>query len=125
MSNDHPEQMPPDGTPEHRHIQMTNWQVVNCSTPANFFHVLRRQIRREFRKPLMVASPKSLLKLRACTSTREDFVNGEFHRVIPADNGSVADEDIKRVIFCSGKVYYDLKAEREKVGLEGKMALTR
>jgi 2-oxoglutarate dehydrogenase E1 component len=110
--------------PEHssarpeRFLQMCaeeNWQVANCSTPANYFHILRRQIRRPFRKPLVLMTPKSLLRHKLCVSDLADMATGsQFQRVI-ADNtpGIAKDSDIKRVVLCTGKVYYDLVAERE------------
>jgi 2-oxoglutarate dehydrogenase E1 component len=104
-----------------------NMQVVNCSTPANYFHVLRRQLRREFRKPLIVMTPKSLLRHKKATSTLADMAEGSsFHRVLNDDaergvNTSVklADPDkIRRVVLCSGKVYYDLLEAREEKGVD-------
>ena len=95
-----------------------NMQVVNCSTPANYFHVLRRQLCRDFRKPLIIMTPKSLLRHKLCVSTLDDMaLNKSFHRVIKDDNEKVADSDVKRVIICSGKVYYDIFNEREKQNL--------
>lgn len=110
--------------PEHssarleRYLQMSaddNWQVCNCTTPANYFHVLRRQMKRNFRKPLILMTPKSLLRHKQCVSELFDFEeDSTFHRVL-WDSGKVAaDKDIKRVVLCSGKVYYDLYDEREK-----------
>jgi 2-oxoglutarate dehydrogenase E1 component len=104
--------------PEHssarleRYLQLCaedNMQVVNCTTPANFFHVLRRQSKRNFRKPLIVMTPKSLLRHKLAVSELKDFDAGtHFQRVIP-DSGKLAkDEKIRRVIITSGKVYYDL-----------------
>ena len=103
-----------------------NWIVANCSTPANYFHILRRQIHRSFRKPLVLMTPKSLLRHPLCISTAEDFTTGsQFHRVLwdDAQKGHsqtrlVADAKIKRVVICSGKVYYDLLAERDKRGID-------
>jgi 2-oxoglutarate dehydrogenase E1 component len=94
-----------------------NIQVANCTTPANYFHILRRQVRREFRKPLILMTPKSLLRHRLCVSPLEDFAaDSTFHRVL-WDRGEVAkDSAIKRVVLCSGKVYYDLFEERAKRG---------
>jgi len=101
-----------------------NIQVVNCTTPANYFHVLRRQIHRAFRKPLIVMTPKSLLRNKLCTSNIEDFTKkNSFHRVLVdhADikgNGFIKlseDSKIKKVIICSGKIYFDLLQAREKV----------
>lgn len=113
--------------PEHssarleRYLQQSaedNWQIVNCTTPANYFHVLRRQMHRKFRKPLVIMTPKSLLRHKSATSTLEEMGPGStFHRVL-YDNDKVAeDKDVKRVVMCSGKVYYDLKARRDELGL--------
>ncbi|MEN8660106.1 MAG: 2-oxoglutarate dehydrogenase E1 component, partial [Marivita sp.] len=120
--------------PEHssarleRFLQMCgqdNWIVANCSTPANYFHILRRQLHRSFRKPLILVTPKSLLRHKMCISDVEDFVEGSsFHRVLwddaqkgHSDLELVADDKIKRVVMCSGKVYYDLLEERDARGL--------
>lgn len=92
-----------------------NWQVANCSTPANYFHILRRQMCRNFRKPLILMTPKSLLRHKLCVSKFEDFAEGSsFHRILwDHDREELAKpEDIKRVVLCSGKVYYDLLQER-------------
>jgi 2-oxoglutarate dehydrogenase E1 component len=103
-----------------------NLQVVNCTTPANYFHALRRQLMREFRKPLIVMTPKSLLRHKRCVSKLSEMGPGSsFHRVLwddaqldPALSSLrlAADDDIKRVVLCAGKVYYDLFEEREKRG---------
>lgn len=104
-----------------------NMQVANCTTPANYFHILRRQMRRNFRKPLILMTPKSLLRHKRCVSTLEEMGPGSsFHRVLWDDAeyrpGStvklVSDAKIKRVVLCSGKVYYDLLEEREKRGID-------
>ena len=101
-----------------------NLQVVNCTTPANYFHLLRRQIHRTFRKPLIVFSPKSLLRHKKCVSEIEDFLpENSFHRILPdhADFPEynliklAKDEDIKRVVLCSGKVYFDISEKRETI----------
>nr|HPK04285.1 hypothetical protein [Bacteroidales bacterium] len=89
-----------------------NMQVANCTTPANFFHLLRRQLYREIRKPLIVFTPKSLLRHPACVSPIDDFITGGFKEVIEDD--SVEAAGVKRVILCSGKIYYELVEEREK-----------
>ena len=103
-----------------------NLQVVNCSTPANYFHVLRRQMRREFRKPLVVMTPKSLLRHKKAVSRLTDLAEGSsFHRVLHDDaerkiNTSIelaAPDQIRRVVLCSGKVYYDLLEAREERGI--------
>jgi len=88
-----------------------NIQVVNCTTPANFFHVLRRQLKRDFRKPLVVFTPKSLLRSAQCVSKLEEFTDGKFNEVI--DDNFVKASDVKRVLFCSGKVYYDLLEKQQ------------
>ena len=88
-----------------------NIQVLYPSTPASYFHALRRQMHRGFRKPLIVMTPKSLLRLRQCISTVEEMGPGSsFHRVMYEKPPSEADREVKRVILCSGKVYYDLSA---------------
>ena len=112
--------------PEHssarleRYLQLCaedNMQVVNCSTPANYFHVLRRQMRRDFRKPLIIMTPKSLLRHKACVSHIDDFLDGSsFHRVIEESDASISPSP-KRIVLCSGKVYYDLIDERQKRGI--------
>ncbi|XP_038641628.1 2-oxoglutarate dehydrogenase, mitochondrial-like [Scyliorhinus canicula] len=104
-----------------------NWIVVNCSTPANFFHVLRRQILLPFRKPLIVFTPKSLLRHPEAKSSFDVMLPGtEFLRGIP-ENGPAAEkpEQVKRVLFCTGKVYYELVKERKTRGLEAEVAITR
>ena len=97
-----------------------NLQVVNCTTPANYFHVLRRQLHREFRKPLIVFTPKSLLRHKRCVSSIEHFGPGScFHRVLYCDDPPSEKKDAKQVVICSGKIYYDLLEEREKARPEG------
>lgn len=104
-----------------------NIQIANCTTPANYFHILRRQIHRKFRKPLIMMSPKSLLRHKRAVSTLGEMgPDSSFHRVLWDDaehrpGSSVLlqlDDKIKRVILCSGKVYFDLFEEREKRGLD-------
>ncbi len=96
-----------------------NIQVVNCTTPASYFHVLRRQVCRAFRKPLVVMTPKSLLRHKLCVSKLKDMGPGtSFHRVLYDDETLCPDEDVKRVVLCSGKVYYDLLQERSRRGLK-------
>ena len=112
--------------PEHssarleRYLQLCaedNMQVVNCTTPANYFHVLRRQINRDFRKPLIVMTPKSLLRHKACISDLADMgPDTSFHRVLDEANPKIQDKAVKKVILCSGKVYYDLAEARDKAG---------
>jgi 2-oxoglutarate dehydrogenase E1 component len=90
-----------------------NIQVVNCTTPANFFHVLRRQLYRPFRKPLIIFTPKSLLRHPKCVSHISEFTSGGFKEVL--DDLSADPDLITRIVFCSGKVYYDILEEKEKV----------
>lgn len=99
-----------------------NMQVTNCTTPANFFHALRRQFKRDFRKPLVVFSPKSLLRHPLCVSPLADFTEGKFKEVI--DDVNVKPANVKRVVFCSGKIYYDL-LEAQKANEKGDVALVR
>ena len=102
-----------------------NWIVANCTTPANYFHILRRQLHRDFRKPLILMTPKSLLRHKMAVSKKEEFTLGSsFHRVLwddaqhgNSDTELVADDKIKRVIICSGKVYFDLLEERDARGI--------
>jgi 2-oxoglutarate dehydrogenase E1 component len=89
-----------------------NIQVANCSTPANFFHILRRQLKRPFRKPLIIFTPKSLLRHPLCVSSLDELTQGRFLEVIDDKHAKV--ENIKKVIFCSGKIYYDLLEEKER-----------
>ena len=100
-----------------------NIQVVNCTTPSNYFHVLRRQMHREFRKPLVIMTPKSLLRHKSCVSDISEFSKSTFHRVLEDDSYSKInnllslkkrDNQIKKVVMCSGKIYYDLAGRREK-----------
>jgi 2-oxoglutarate dehydrogenase E1 component len=118
--------------PEHssarleRFLQMCaedNMQIANCTTPANYFHVLRRQLKRDIRKPLIVMTPKSLLRNKRATSRLEEFdVGTSFHRILWDDAEVLkdqlikltSDDKIRRVVMCSGKVYYDLYEERDK-----------
>ena len=92
-----------------------NMQVANCSTPANYFHILRRQINRKFRKPLILVTPKSLLRHKLCVSDLAELADGTaFRAVIGEVDSTIQDAKVKRVVLCSGKVYYDLLQERAK-----------
>ncbi|UNC15131.1 2-oxoglutarate dehydrogenase E1 component [Acidiphilium multivorum] len=96
-----------------------NMAVCNITTPANYFHALRRQLKRNFRKPLIIMTPKSLLRHKLAVSTLEDMTNGSaFRTVIPETDALVAPEKVRRVVLCSGKVYYDLVAERRDRGID-------
>ena len=114
--------------PEHssarleRYLQLCgedNMQVLNCSTPANYFHALRRQLKRDFRKPLIIMTPKSLLRNKMCVSKLSDMAEQTaFRRVIKDPDINLKDKNIKKVVICSGKVFYNLYEEREKRKLE-------
>jgi 2-oxoglutarate dehydrogenase E1 component len=121
--------------PEHSSARLERWlqmcaednmQVAYCTTPSNYFHILRRQLKREFRKPLILMTPKSLLRHKRCVSSLEDIAEGtSFHRVLKDDaqrGGEgiklVKDDKIRRVVICTGKVYYDLYEDREKRGID-------
>jgi 2-oxoglutarate dehydrogenase E1 component len=104
-----------------------NWQVANCTTPANYFHILRRQLHRTFRKPLILMTPKSLLRHKRVVSRLDELGPGtSFHRVLWDDaqlkTGEKIklkpDADIRRVVLCSGKVYYDIYEAREAHGID-------
>ena len=110
--------------PEHssarleRFLQMcaeNNMQIVNTTTPAQQFHVLRRQLKREFRKPLICFTPKKLLRYPTCVSTVDDFTKLNFKEVLDDTNAHA--KDVKRIALCSGKIYYDLIEQREKEGV--------
>ncbi len=90
-----------------------NMQVVNCTTPANFFHVLRRQLKRNFRKPLVVFTPKSLLRHPRCISTLDDLTIGGFKEIYDAPNSDL--NQVTKLVFCTGKIYYEIFAEHEKL----------
>lgn len=127
MSDDNPYVIPEMDPTLRKQIQECNLQVVNVTTPANYFHVLRRQLHREFRKPLIVMAPKSLLRHKECKSNLSEFddVQGHpgfdkqgtrFKRLIKDQNyHSDHEEGIRRLVLCSGKVYYELDEERRKV----------
>nr|GMD57559.1 2-oxoglutarate dehydrogenase, mitochondrial-like [Ipomoea batatas] len=127
MSDDNPYVIPEMEPTLRKQIQECNWQVVNVTTPANYFHVLRRQIHRDFRKPLIVMSPKNLLRHKDCKSNLSEFddVQGHpgfdkqgtrFKRLIKDQNDhSDLEEGIRRLVLCSGKLYYELDEERKKV----------
>jgi len=104
-----------------------NWQVANCTTPANYFHVLRRQLHRKFRKPLVIMTPKSLLRHKRVTSDLSEMgPHSTFHRLLWDDAQARPGEKIKlkpdgqirRVVLCTGKVYYDLYEAREAAGVD-------
>lgn len=111
--------------PEHSSARMerflqqcaeNNIQVLDCTTPASFFHALRRQLRREFRKPLIVFTPKSLLRHPKCVSSAKDFTTGSFKEVI--DDAKANAKAVSKIAFCTGKIYYDLLEQQEKEGID-------
>jgi 2-oxoglutarate dehydrogenase E1 component len=111
--------------PEHssarmeRFLQMCaedNMQIVNATTPAQQFHVIRRQLKREFRKPLVCFTPKKLLRYPSCVSKLEDFTKGSFSEVLDDTNANA--KDVKRIALCSGKIYYEMIEQREKEGVK-------
>ena len=114
--------------PEHssarpeRYLQLcaeNNMQVLNCTTPASYFHALRRQLHRNFRKPLIVFTPKSLLRHKLAVSTLGEMGEGtKFLRVIPEREQMVLDKNVRRVVLCTGKVYYDLLAARREAAID-------
>nr|XP_006112456.1 2-oxoglutarate dehydrogenase-like, mitochondrial [Pelodiscus sinensis] len=129
MSNDDSDAYPEFSAADFEVSQLyeCNWIVVNCSTPANYFHVLRRQILLPFRKPLIIFTPKSLLRHPEAKSSFDEMVSGTSFRRVIAEDGAAAKtpNEVKRVIFCTGKVYYDLIKERKSQDLEKQVAITR
>ncbi|KXJ27697.1 2-oxoglutarate dehydrogenase-like, mitochondrial [Exaiptasia diaphana] len=128
MSNDDPDVFPPEGELfEASQLKHSNWQVVNCSNPASYFHVLRRQMAMDVRKPLIIFTPKSLLRLEAARSHIDDMLEGtSFQRVIPDNGPATANpEKVRKLLLCTGKVYYELLKERNKRGLDEDIAITR
>ena len=110
-----------------KQLTHTNMIVANCSTPANYFHILRRQIALPFRKPLVIMTPKSLLRHPECKSSFDEMLPGtEFQRVIP-DSGPASSNpaSAKKLIFCNGKVYYELLKARKDAGMENDIAISR
>jgi 2-oxoglutarate dehydrogenase E1 component len=90
-----------------------NMQILNCTTPANFFHALRRQLKRDFRIPMVIFTPKSLLRHPKCVSGMDDLAHGRFREVV--DDEQTDPEKVKRVVFTTGKIYYDLLARKEEL----------
>jgi len=107
-----------------RYLQMCakyNMQIVNCTTPANFYHVMRRQLKRDYRKPLVVFTPKSLLRHPKCVSSISDLANGKFEGII---DDSINPKSVDKLVLCSGKIYYELLSRREEQAAEN-VALVR
>ncbi|XP_034656821.1 2-oxoglutarate dehydrogenase-like, mitochondrial isoform X1 [Drosophila subobscura] len=128
MSSDDPDYFPPESDEfAVRQLHDINWIVANCTTPANLFHILRRQIALPFRKPLILCTPKSLLRHPEAKSPFSEMSEGsEFQRIIP-DNGPAGQNpgSVKKVVFCSGRVYYDLTKMRAEKQLESDVAILR
>ncbi|XP_041447600.1 2-oxoglutarate dehydrogenase-like, mitochondrial isoform X3 [Drosophila obscura] len=128
MSSDDPDYFPPESDEfAVRQLHDINWIVANCTTPANLYHILRRQIALPFRKPLILCTPKSLLRHPEAKSPFSEMSEGsEFQRIIP-DNGPAGQNpaSVKKVVFCSGRVYYDLTKTRAEKQLESDVAILR
>jgi 2-oxoglutarate dehydrogenase E1 component len=119
MVEEDPHYIPPSGKDEGMQIQKTNWQIVNITTPANFFHCLRRQVHRDFRKPMIVVSPKNLLRNKRCVSSLEDMGPGTiFHRTFDEADPEISDnpDKVTTLVFCTGQIYFELITERETLG---------
>ncbi|KAJ0179990.1 hypothetical protein K1T71_004581 [Dendrolimus kikuchii] len=128
MSSDDPDYMPPESPDyEVRQLHDCNWIVANCSTPASYFHILRRQIALPFRKPLILMTPKSLLRHPDAKSSFDDMKEGtNFRRLIPEEGpASQNPQKVRKLSFCSGRVYYDLLKHRRDKGLESDIAIAR
>jgi 2-oxoglutarate dehydrogenase E1 component len=128
MCADDEDYMPPESEEfSIRQLHECNWIVANCTTPANIFHILRRQITLPFRKPLILFTPKSLLRHPDVKSSFDDMNEGtEFKRLIPDEGAAVENrDDVKKLIFCSGKVYYELAKERAARDLNSQIAISR
>lgn len=118
MMEEDPHHIPKMARDERNQIQKANWQIVNCSTPANYFHCLRRQIHRDFRKPLIVVSPKNLLRNKRCVSSLDDMSTGTtFYRTFDEVDAEISNnpDDVKTLVFCTGQIYYELLTERENL----------
>ena len=128
MSADDPDYFPPESEEfAVRQLHDSNWIVANCSTPANYFHILRRQIALPFRKPLIIMTPKSLLRHPEAKSNFDLMLEDtQFLRVIPEEGAAAQNPNgVKKLLFCSGKVYYDLKKARTERKLDDKIAIAR
>ncbi|XP_077264055.1 oxoglutarate dehydrogenase Nc73EF isoform X5 [Temnothorax americanus] len=128
MSADDPDYFPPESEEfAVRQLHDSNWIVANCSTPANYFHILRRQIALPFRKPLILMTPKSLLRHPEAKSNFDLMLEDtQFLRVIPEEGAATQNPNgVKKLLFCSGKVYYDLKKARTERKLDDKIAIAR
>lgn len=127
LSSSYYDEMPKiDADFAHHQLHDANMIIANCSTPANFFHILRRQIAMPFRKPLIIFTPKSLLRHPDVRSSFDEISPGtEFRRLIPDSHAEQNPQKVRKVIFCSGKVYYDIVKERATRGLDDEIAIIR
>lgn len=128
MCSDDPDYFPPESDEfAIRQLHDINWIIANCSTPANYYHILRRQIAMPFRKPLILMTPKSLLRHPEAKSEFSKMSEGtEFLRVIPEEGVSTqSPQKVKKLIFCSGRVYYDLTKARKERNIESDIAISR
>lgn len=138
LSDEDPYTVPEMDRSQRRQIQNTNLQVCNATTPANYFHLLRRQIHRDFRKPLVIMSPKNLLRHPDCRSPLEEFDDSwddmqgvRFRRLIMDKSAAnrqlepMPDEHVERLVLCQGKVYYELDNERDKNELQERVKICR
>jgi len=130
MQNDDPDLFPSDWNNKDFGIKQlydANWIIANPTTPANIFHIHRRQIALPFRKPLILLTPKSLLRLPEARSNWSEMTEGtSFRRMIPEEGAPTKNPaNVKRIIFCSGKVYYDLVKERATRGFDDSVAIAR
>ncbi len=128
LSDDDPDAIPEDN--EHtlmNQLQNTNMIVCNPTTPANYMHMMRRQIKLPFRKPLIVMTPKALLRLPAAQSNFDEMLPGTSFTPLYKETGAASNnpENVKKIVFCSGKVYYDLLKERHERGLDEQVAIAR
>ncbi|XP_056631540.1 2-oxoglutarate dehydrogenase complex component E1-like [Diorhabda sublineata] len=127
MVSEDPDVMPPEDIKPIQHIKNINWLVTYCSTPANHFHALRRQILLPFRKPLVMLAPKAILRYPEARSSFDEMKEGtEFKWIIPDDGPAGSDPaGVQKVMFCSGKVFYDIKKVVKEKHMESKIALIR
>lgn len=128
LCSDDPDYYPPESEEfAVRQLHDINWIVANCSTPANYFHILRRQITLPFRKPLIIMTPKSLLRHPEARSSFDEMKEGtDFLRIIPEEGPAAQNPSgVKKLLFCSGKVYYDLKKARAEKKMEANIAIAR
>lgn len=122
--NDDPNFFPRDPAQEKARIQRNNWQILNMTSAANYFHALRRQMKRSIRKPMVVMSPKSLLRHRGAAATLAELAEGTHFRPVIGDD-HVNPSKVKRHVICSGKVYFDIIEHLEKAGVRDQVAVTR